>query len=122
MDAINNVVVDATHGTTSFCLELRIANVGITGGLAHLLNGNNSVFIILFLEYAYTVDVIGKSCAADYAMRCLSYGRREPAMKHSIPIGTLLNESEGQMERMGKLSWRMQSVHLILKGGQYEKL
>ena len=55
-------------------------------------------------------------------MKCLSYGRREPAMTHSIPIGTLLNESGGQMERMSKLSWRMQSVHLILKGGQYEKL
>ena len=120
MDAINNVVVDATHGTTPFCLELRIENVGITGGLAHLLNGNNSALIII--EGRKTVDVIGKSYAADYVMRCLSYGRREPAMTHSIPIGTLLNESGGQMERMSKLSWRMQSIHLILKGGQYEKL
>lgn len=59
------------------------------------------------------VDVIGKSYATDYVMRCLSYGRREPAMKHSIHIGTLLNESGGQRERMSKLSWRMHCVHLI---------
>ena len=53
---------------------------------------------VIIMKDEESVDVIGKSYAADYVMRWLSYRRREPAMRHSIPIGTLLNE--------WKVKWR----------------